>query len=236
MSNLIFYPYQLEDGSYIDKVTGKAFSNNGVSILKYPVNMTPYKTSKNYLGGGGMYKTSANQALIIYIENYRLLDKLTDFTIYFWQKSVAFGTILTFDDTGGGQGSAITNVGMFYDGAGYGIGSFTLDTSIWSFCEYTFKKSSSSNYIVTCFYQGKKKFTGNLNVNWLKKSCTILGSWSYAPRYGANGFTGYVYDLSIYDEILHTENYDKFPYREMDPGNRNEYKGLQNKNDMYGMI
>lgn len=51
MAKLVFYPYQLEDGSYIDKVSGKAFGING-RIIKYPANMTPYKTPKDYLGGG----------------------------------------------------------------------------------------------------------------------------------------------------------------------------------------
>ena len=51
MANLIFYPYQLEDGSYIDKVTGKSLSIYG-TMYKYPANITPYKTPKNYIGGG----------------------------------------------------------------------------------------------------------------------------------------------------------------------------------------
>ena len=50
-ANLVFYPYQLEDGSYIDKVSGKKLSMYG-DIDKYPINITPYKTPKNYLGGG----------------------------------------------------------------------------------------------------------------------------------------------------------------------------------------
>ena len=51
MMNLIFYPYQLEDGSYIDKVSGKSLSMYG-NISPYPKNITPYKTKKDYIGGG----------------------------------------------------------------------------------------------------------------------------------------------------------------------------------------
>lgn len=53
MANLVFYPYQLEDGSYIDKVSGKKFSTYGGSIPTYPANETPYETPKDYIGGGG---------------------------------------------------------------------------------------------------------------------------------------------------------------------------------------
>ena len=57
MANLVFYPYQLENGSYIDKVSGKAFSKGGVgTISPYPANddLTPYETPKDYLGGGNV--------------------------------------------------------------------------------------------------------------------------------------------------------------------------------------
>ena len=51
MINLVFYPYQLEDGNYIDKVSGKSLSMYG-NISQYPKNITPYKTKKDYIGGG----------------------------------------------------------------------------------------------------------------------------------------------------------------------------------------
>lgn len=70
MANLVFYPYQLEDGSYIDKVSGKKFSTNGY-IPTYPANddLTPYKTPKDYLGGGECIKK------MITLENHSYILK-----------------------------------------------------------------------------------------------------------------------------------------------------------------
>lgn len=183
-----------------------------------------------------MYKTTSNNESFVYITNYNFLNTLKDFTIYFWQYQTVprygyCGHILTFDISGG-----YTAFSLAYNQYVYGSGNFstglTIDSSIWTFHEYTFKQSGS-NYIITVFYQGIKKYTGIVESKYIKQSKTIFGNWDYAPNYKQNGFYGYVYDLSIYDDIIHTDNYTDFPIKEMTY--INNYKLYQNNQDMYGL-
>ena len=51
MANLVFYLWQNENGSYIDKVSGRSLNIYG-SLDKYPANFTPYNTPKTHVGGG----------------------------------------------------------------------------------------------------------------------------------------------------------------------------------------
>ena len=235
-ANLVFYPYQLEDGSYIDKVSGKKLSMYG-DIDKYPINITPYKTPKNYLGGGGMYKSSANRANFV-LANWNILNSLSDFTMYFWTYKISNdnnGFIFTADDSDGtdGIGLGFGRNFLYYH---TGTDSWTYYTKIsnrWVLHEYTFKQSKN-NYIVTGFYDGKKQFSYTFNQSYVKHNRYFYGNWSYIENYYANGFfDGYVYDLSIYDDILHTKNYNTFPIREMHY--KINYTGMQNENDMYGI-
>ena len=234
MANLVYYPYQLENGNYIDKISGKTIIKSGTIDL-YPVNITPYKTPKNYLGGGGMYKTSNTQGSFIYT-NWNIFSGLTDFTIFYWAyKLGGGGAIFTSDDSGGGAGFGTSTSSFYYNHGDSILGYHNSNTSNWAFYEFTFKKSGS-NYFITCFYNGTKQYSGNVSSYYIIHTTTFLGTWSYAPRYYANGFNGYIYDFSMYDEILHTVNYTKLPYKEMNPGNRLDYLGMQNENNLYGMI
>lgn len=188
-----------------------------------------------------MHKENDNfRKSFIYIENY-VLDQLTDFTICFWLKP-SFGTILTFDDDFS-DSNYYNHNGFtidydrfrYYEGENIVYYRFDPDCSIWSFYEYTFKKSGSY-YLVSFFYQGEKKVNEYwINVKYFKKSYIILGAWSHLNYNDTYGFYGYMYDFSIYDEILHTENYNRFPKREMNY-NPNTYVGMQKENNLYGMI
>ena len=182
-----------------------------------------------------MYKTSnGNKGSFIY--GTGLLDKLYDFTIYFWGYNF-MRVIFARDDTNGGSGFYINDYSIGFGGGPDISRRFYNNTTSnkWVFYEITFKRSGS-NYIVTGFYQGVKKFTVTVSSGYINHTKFFIGTWSYPSGYWDNGMYGYVYDFSIYDEILHTENYDKFPTREMDPTTVLYYKGMQNENNLYGMI
>ena len=230
-ANLVFYPYQLEDGSYIDKVSGKKLSMYG-TIDKYPANITPYKTPKNYIGGGGIYKTESVKDHFVYYTSDIFTKQLTNFTIYYWAYKVS-DVIFTIDDSQGYEAFSIAHDRIWY-GTGDILAYHNSNTNNWAFYEFTFKKSGS-NYFITCFYNGTKQYSGNLSSHYINQHKILIGNWDYPPAYWTNGMLGYIYDLSIYDDILHTENYNynSFPTREMHY--KINYTGMQNENDMYGI-
>ena len=233
MANLVYYPYQLENGNYIDKISGKTIIKSGTIDL-YPIDITPYKTPKNYLGGGGMYKTSNTQGSFIYT-NWNIFSGLTDFTIFYWAyKLGGGGCIFTSDDSGGGSGFGTSSASFYYNHGDSILGYHNSNTNNWAFYEFTFKKSGS-NYFITCFYNGTKQYSGNVSSHYINQHKILIGNWDYPPAYWTNGMLGYIYDLSIYDDILHTENYNynSFPTKEMHY--KINYTGMQNENDMYGI-
>lgn len=190
-----------------------------------------------------MDKIGSNNESFVYISNYNFLNTLKDFTICFWLKSGATGTILTFVDNfndsnyDNHNGFTISYDGCWCNTPSNRMFEFRPDYSKfeWSFYEYTFKKIGNE-YSVKFFYQGEKKYSGYLDVKYLKKSYIILGAWSYLKYNYVYGFNGYMYDFSIYDEILHTKNYNELPEKEMNYKSIIRYVGMEKENNLYGMI
>lgn len=111
----------------------------------------------------------------------------------------------------------------------YTIASFNRLSLGWHYGEFTFNEG-----LLTVFLDGIKIGT----INTISKSISITGdiqlyiqNWFYIPRLTPNRCRGYLYDLIMFDDVWHTDNYELPTSEILNPVYLLHYKN----NEMYGI-
>jgi hypothetical protein len=111
----------------------------------------------------------------------------------------------------------------------YTIASFNRLSLGWHYGEFTYNEG-----LLTVFLDGVKIGT----INTISKSISITGdiqlyiqNWFYIPRLIPNRYRGYLYDLIMFDDVWHTDNYELPTSEILNPA----YFLYDKNNEMYGI-
>ena len=110
------------------------------------------------------------------------------------------------------------------------IASFNRLSLGWHYGEFTYNEG-----LLTVFLDGEKIGT----INTISTSISITGeiqlylqNWFYVPRLTPNRRRGYLYDLIMFDDVWHTDNYELPRCEILSPA----YSLYNKNNEMYGIL